>query len=172
MEGDGSIFREGTRPELGLGPGVVGFWHVAVTVSDMEEALRFYRDALGLEFELAYRLDGSIAGPIVGLELGILEVVFLRVPGSEVRIELHRYHGVERYPAACRPCDFAASHFCLYVNDAQAVFDRAVGLGFGSRGPVISVADGPHAGAKVVYLIAPDGYHVELYQKANRGPVE
>ena len=30
----------------------------------------------------------------------------------------------------------------------------------------MTIDRGPHSGVKAVYLVDPDGYHVELYQKA------
>ena len=64
---------------------MTGFWHAGVTVKDMEEALRFYRDGLGLEIELEYEIKGDYGGPIVGLEPESMLVVFLTVPGSEAK---------------------------------------------------------------------------------------
>ena len=64
---------------------VIGFWHAGVTVSDMDAALRFYRDLLGLEVESRRELEGAYAGSIVGLEIDSIEAVFLTVPGSDAR---------------------------------------------------------------------------------------
>ena len=147
---------------------VTGFWHAGVTVRDMDAALRFYRDALGLEVESVTPLDGGYAGPIVGLEIGGILAVFLKVPGSDARIELFEYRGIERHSASARPCDFGAGHFCLYVDDLEAVHDNLSALGFSARGPVIPISEGPRTGAKVVYAIDPDGYHVELYERPPR----
>ena len=38
---------------------VTGFFHAGVTVSDMEESLRFYRDVLGLEIISDGQTGGS-----------------------------------------------------------------------------------------------------------------
>lgn len=143
---------------------VTGFWHAGVTVKDMDEALRFYRDTLGLEIELEYEIKGDYAGPIVGLDPESMLVVFLTVPNSEAKIELFEYRGIERHSASARPCDYGAGHFCLYVDDLDSIHERLVEAGFTARGPVISIDRGPRTGAKVVYTIDPDGYHVELYQ--------
>jgi catechol 2,3-dioxygenase-like lactoylglutathione lyase family enzyme len=54
---------------------------------------------------------------------------------------------------------------CLYVDDAESLHARAVERGYRSRGgEVVEIERGPHAGAKAVYLVDPDGYHVELYE--------
>ena len=144
---------------------VTGFWHAGVTVRDMDAALRFYRDALGLEVESETRLDGAYAGPIVGLEPESILAVFLRVPGTQTRVELFEYHGLERHPASARPCDPGTGHFCLFVDDLDAVHARLARCGFADRGPVVTIDRGPRTGAKVVYAIDPDGYHVELFER-------
>ena len=147
--------------------GVNGFFHAGVTVSDMDAALRFYRDGLGLEVSYDGSASGASAARIWGMEPGDVRVVFLRVPGSDAVVELFEFSGVERHSASARPVDYGAGHFCLFVDDADAVFARLSELGFRSRGgEVVTITRGRHAGAKAVYMIDPDGYHVELYQRA------
>ena len=145
---------------------VTGFFHAGVTVSDMDTALRFYRDLLGLEVYSDGWTGGEHTRRIWGMEPGKVRVVFLRVPGSDSVVELFEFTGIERHSASARPCDYGAGHFCLFTDDADKLFGRAVALGFRSRGgEVVTIDHGPHAGVKAVYLIDPDGYHVELYEK-------
>jgi lactoylglutathione lyase len=145
---------------------VTGFFHAGVTVSDMEQALRFYRDVLGLHVVSDGKTGGAEAARIWAMDPGDVRVVFLRVPGSDAMVELFEFTGIERHSASARPCDHGAGHFCLFTDDAESVHDRAIAHGFRSRGgEVVEITRGPHAGAKAVYLVDPDGYHVELYQK-------
>jgi lactoylglutathione lyase len=150
---------------------VTGFFHAGVTVSNMEAALRFYRDGLGLE--VAFDGESAIryARQIWAIDPERVRVVFLRVPGSDSFVELFEFAGIERHPASARPCDYGAGHLCLFVEDLDALHDRMREQGFRSRaGEVVTLGEGPHAGSKVVYMIDPDGYHVELYQKAAGAP--
>lgn len=145
---------------------VTGFFHAGVTVSDMGAALRFYRDGLGLEVIHDGRATGAEAARIWALDPGEVRVVFLRVPGSDAVVELFEFTGVERHGASARPVDYGAGHFCLFTDDAEALHERMTALGFRSRsGEAVTISAGRHTGAKAVYLIDPDGYHVELYQK-------
>jgi lactoylglutathione lyase len=151
------------------GGAVNGFFHAGVTVSDMDRALRFYRDALGLDVVS----DGITGGPqahrIWGMVTGRVRVVFLRVPGSDALVELFEFQGIERHPASSRPPDYGAGHVCLYATDLEGLHERLVGLGYRSRGgEVVTIEQGPHAGAKAVYMVDPDGYHVELYERPPR----
>jgi lactoylglutathione lyase len=145
---------------------VTGFFHAGVTVSDMDASLRFYRDGLGLELISDGKTGGESARRIWSMDPGRVRVVFLRVPGSDTVVELFEFPDVERHSASARPCDYGAGHFCLYVDDAEGMYERLEAEGFGSRsGEVVTINEGRFAGAKAIYLLDPDGYHVELFQK-------
>jgi len=146
---------------------VTGFFHVGLTVADTEEALRFYRDALGLRVVASDDRPGPSVSPVVGVEPERVLVTWLEVPGSDAQIEMFEYQGIERESAAARPCDIGYGHFCLYVDDLDGVYDRLRERGFSSIRPPYVVTDGLHAGAKAVYATSPDGYNVELYQRAS-----
>src|SRR4051794_602173 len=146
---------------------VTGFFHAGVTVSDMDRSLRFYHDALGLEIASDAITGGEHAQRIWNLPVTTVRVVFLRVPASNALIELFEFRDIERHAASARPCDFGAGHLCLFADDLDALYARLDGLGYTSRsGGVVTIGHGRHAGAKAVYVIDPDGYHVELYQRA------
>ncbi len=144
---------------------VTGFFHGGITVNDMERSLVFYQDGLGLDQEFDRILDAPYLKAVLGLEFDHIRAVYLRIPGGGF-VELLEYAGVERMPAASRPCDYGAGHLCLYVDDVAAVHARLVGLGFAARSTnVVDITAGPNAGARSVYMIDPDGYAVELFQK-------
>jgi lactoylglutathione lyase len=148
---------------------VDGFFHAGVTVSDMDRSLRFYRDALGLEVASDGITGGETAERIWNMPVGRVRVVFLRVPGSDAMIELFEFPDVERHAASARPPDYGAGHMCLFCDDADALHARAVEHGFTSRGgEAVAIDRGAHKGAKAAYLIDPDGYHVEIYERAPR----
>lgn len=138
----------------------VRYSHSAVTVTDLRASLAFYQDALGLE----------TAGEQQDVTLRSVD---LRLPGTDRFWRLEEYRARPRYPASSRPCDPGFAHVCLYVGDADAVLARLLERGFTSRAPVTTVASGAHAGAKAVYTVDPDGFVVELYQRAGEtGPPE
>jgi lactoylglutathione lyase len=147
--------------------GVTGFFHAGVTVKDMDVALGFYRDGLGLEVAFLGESAIQYARRIWNQDPERVRVAFLRVPNSESFVELFEFQGLERHPASARPSDYGAGHMCLFVDDLDVLHARMLERGFGSRaGEVVTIQDGPHAGSKVAYLIDPDGYHVECYEKA------
>jgi lactoylglutathione lyase len=144
---------------------ISGFFHGGITVSDMDRALRFYRDGLGLELEFDRELDAPYLREVLGLEFASIRAVYLRIPGGGF-VELLEYRGIERLPAASRPCDFGAGHLCFYVEGIDEVFERLSGLGYRARSAgVVDITAGPNTGARSVYVADPDGYPVELFQR-------
>lgn len=146
---------------------VTGFWHAGITVSDLDRSLAFYVDGLGLGLIRRGRTS-SVAPRIWCLPGAHGEVAFVGIPGSDTVLELTQFDGVERHSASARPCDSAHGHVCLYVDDLTATHERLASLGFRSRaGEPLEIPDGPLAGAKAAYMIDPDGFHVELFEKAS-----
>jgi lactoylglutathione lyase len=146
---------------------VVGFFHAGVTVRDMETALRFYVDGLGLSVQFESEAGGPQAEAIWGSPGAKAKVTFLSVPGSDALIELFEFRDVERHSASARPPDFGAGHFCLFVTGIDTIHRRLVEMGFRARSEApVSITVGRHAGTRVIYTIDPDGYHVELYERA------
>lgn len=144
---------------------VQGFFHVGVTVSDMDRSVIFYRDGLGLEYDWEKIGVEDHIRALINLNFESLKNVFLKIPGGGV-VELLEYRGIERFSAASRPCDPGSAHMCLYVDDIDAATARAREFGGVSRSkdPVLSPV-GPTKGMKVIYIADPDGFIVELLQR-------
>lgn len=158
----GAAQSQRARPEGGV---TVGFFHVGRTVADLDRALEFYSGVLGLEVVSRRTIREEYAWWIWGLRADRVRAAFLRIPGSEALVELFEFVGADARPVTGRPCDPGVGHFCVYVDDAEAVLRRAVSMGFGSRSDeVVRIPDGTFAGAKVVYLLDADGHHVEAYE--------
>ncbi len=144
---------------------VTGFFHGGITVADMDRSLRFYREGLGLEIEFDRLLDAPYLKEVLSLPFDEIRAVYLRIPGGGF-VELLEYRGIERMPAAARPCDPGGGHLCLYVDDVAAVHARLVALGFRARSAeVVDITAGPNRGARSCYVPDPDGYAVELFQR-------
>ena len=79
--------------------------HVAVVVEDMEKALAFWRDALGMELHELRDVPAEKS-----------QVAFLPLPGSEVErvMPTSDDSGMSKYLAKRGP---GMQHVCLEVND-------------------------------------------------------
>jgi glyoxylase I family protein len=134
------------------------WFHVAVSVRDMERSLAFYRDLLGFEVQWDFdHVTGGVIEAIVGLSDVDVRVVMLA--GHGARVELFQYHhpkGEDR--SAKRQCNFGFTHVALYVEDvlgAYAALDEK-GVEF------LSPPQNHRPDGWVVYMKDPDGNIVEL----------
>ena len=146
---------------------IQGARHAGITVADLDRSLDFYCGRLGLELRLRRLYEEREIAEIVDVpEAAAFDIAFLRIPGSDVEIELIEYRGCERRGWDGRPCDPGTGHFALLVDDIEAFHaDLAErGVVFRSNAPV-ELRSGPRRGGKSVYLHDPDGYIIELSQR-------
>lgn len=117
--------------------------HVHLTVSDLDRALRFYRDVLGFEVTSSYGKDA----------------VFLSAGGYHHHIGLNTWAGPGARPPG--PGTTGLYHFAILYPDrpALAVAVRRV-LEHGI--PLEGASD--HGVSEAIYLRDPDGNGVELYR--------
>jgi len=122
------------------------FLHTRMRVNDLELTLKFYREALGFTVS---RRNTSPRGA---------QLAFLAVPNSDEEIEL------------CQMPPGAASvqvqpdlmHLAFEVEDLEKFAADAKAKGY-------PLSDGPTktgSGSLIAFLDAPEGYEVELIQKA------
>ena len=86
--------------------------HVAVVVQDMEEALLFWRDALGMEMHELREVPAEKS-----------QVAFLPLSGSEVELVLPTTEdsGIAKYLAKRGP---GMHHICLEVDDIEGMLSQ------------------------------------------------
>jgi lactoylglutathione lyase len=144
---------------------ITGFFHAGITVKDMDASLPFYREGLGLKEAFDRILDADYLRDVLQLPLANLRAVYLHIPQGGF-VELLEYRGLERLPAASRPCDFGAGHLCLYVSNIDDMVSRLHSMGYQTRSrEPIDITAGPNAGARSIYALDPDGYPIELFQR-------
>jgi methylmalonyl-CoA/ethylmalonyl-CoA epimerase len=125
--------------------------HVAVVVDDMEKALSFWRDALGMELHGLRDVPAEKS-----------QVAFLPLSGSEVELVKPTTDdsGIAKYLAKRGP---GMHHLCLEVDDIEGMMSqlKAKGVRLINEGP-LTAADG-----KKYAFIHPEstsGVLIELYQ--------
>jgi catechol 2,3-dioxygenase-like lactoylglutathione lyase family enzyme len=142
-----------------------GIAHVGVTVADLERAVRFYTEGLGLD--VAVR-QTSAAGylAVTGYSGVEIATAFVEAPGDGVRIELQEYRRVVGEHGFREPgtAPVGSSHICLYVDDVSATLERAEAAGGRRVTDPVDIDSGINDGGAAVYLRDPDGYTIELFQ--------
>ena len=125
--------------------------HVAVVVQDMEKALLFWRDALGMEMHELREVPAEKS-----------QVAFLPLSGSEVELVLPTTaeSGVAKYLAKRGP---GMHHICLEVDDIEGMLSQLKSKGM----RLINEEPRMAADGKRYAFIHPEstsGVLVELYQ--------
>ena len=132
--------------------------HVAIVVADIEAALEFWRDGLGLELNHVEDAPDQQAA-----------VAFLRTGDSEVELvkPTSEFSGIARYLTRRGP---GMHHICFEVADIEVTLDRLRGQG------VRLINDTPTigTGGKRIAFVHPDSTHgvlVELYELSPEEPL-
>ena len=150
---------------------IVGVGNFAHIVADMDRAVGFYRDVLGLTVSGTIPFGPNDAVARFGhTEGGQSRVVVLRVPGSAMGIELIEYKDIERKPQAPRFHDPGAANISLRVRNLDALFPKIAaypGVKVLSPGGKPATITLPNASLRAVFLQDPDGFVVELADAAN-----
>lgn len=142
--------------------------HTGLTVSDLDRALAFYRDALGLEVVMQQEKEGGYLAEITGYPGARVRMAHLEAPGGGHRIELFEYVSPQGDPRPREPRDVGVTHVCLVVEDIDEAYRRAVGAGATAVSAPVPIDSGANAGAWGVYVRDPDGITLELFQAPPR----
>ncbi len=139
---------------------IVGIHHVAIAVPDLDEALSFYRDALGFTVVQEGDWDGDHpqADRVIGLEKTSARIAMLKA--ANAYIEIWQYRNPEPEDRRSRPCDLGYPHFALQVTDIQAEYERLskAGMTFAADAPV------DLGTTSAIYGKDPFGNIIELYE--------
>jgi catechol 2,3-dioxygenase-like lactoylglutathione lyase family enzyme len=138
------------RPSAWLNP-AMRIDHGGLLVSDVERAVRFYVDALGLE---QVPRPSTFDTPGAWLQVGEqqLHLIGETEPGRAAQMTPRYDHGevVIGY----------GTHLALEVDDLDGALERARAAGVTPPGDVFARGDG----VKRVFVLDPDGHVIELMQ--------
>ena len=134
------------------------FSHVVIAVSDMDRALAFYRDVLGMDVVFDQELAGEpFSGRAIGGLVGGTSIELLRLPGQRA----------DDSPAAYKPVGLQVISFSVPdLDHAHATIKDAVG----------DRAQNPFEveGVRMFFVTDPDGTVIEFVQFPDgaRNPAE
>ena len=138
--------------------------HTGFTVRDLDRALAFYRDVLGMEVVFEQEKRGGYLAEIVGYPDAHVRMAHLQFPGGGHRVELFEYLHPTPQGDPGEPRDVGITHVCLAVDDIGALFERVVAAGASPLSQPVPVDTGANAGGRGVYVRDPDGVLLELFQ--------
>jgi catechol 2,3-dioxygenase-like lactoylglutathione lyase family enzyme len=134
--------------------------HTAISVSDMERSLAFYRDLLGMKVVMDVEATTKKLGVIVGLPEAQARIVMLDAGNQQ--IELFQYRAPVGGPMSkdLRQCDNGLTHIAFNVTDLDGLCAKMKS----SRVEFYSDPQIMGKEMKVVYFKDPDGVTLELME--------
>jgi glyoxylase I family protein len=121
--------------------------HFSFTVSNLDEALYFFCDLLGLTATPAVVVDNEGVQKIIGMPGAQLRISLVRLPGG-ANIELIEYVKPRGEIISLRTCNTGVAHVAFLVDDIQKMYGN----------------DGKGHWA-VCYLRGPDGITFEFIER-------
>jgi lactoylglutathione lyase len=138
--------------------------HVGLTVASLAASREFYMGRLGFEEVFSWNPTHDYIGTLVGYPAVDLHACILRLPNTDVSLELLEYRGVERVAIDSRNANPGCAHLAFKVDDLDAIYAAWTAAGVASVSAPVTPTQGPNAGGRVVYMIDPDGVRIELIQ--------
>ncbi|WP_280663814.1 VOC family protein [Haloarcula amylovorans] len=132
--------------------------HYGLNVSDMETALSFYRDLLGLEVTRELSMS-DVQGDIVGVADVEGTITFLDADGFEVELIAYDTPANDNVHTNALGHDVGVAHLCLEVDDVWELYEE-------NRDDASFVEEPQMVGngAQITYVRDPDGNYVELLE--------
>jgi catechol 2,3-dioxygenase-like lactoylglutathione lyase family enzyme len=133
-------------------------------VRSLETSIAFYRDILGFELAFQWNPQAPYIAELVGYPSVDLHGAVLRLPGTDVCLELLEYRNVDQVPVDMRNGNVGNGHIAFNVDNLLEFYAELQAKGVASVSKPVTPTIGPNKGGKAVYLIDPDGFRVELIE--------
>ena len=138
--------------------------HTGFTVASLDRSLAFDRDLLGFEVVFQWNPQAPYLGELVGYPTVDLHSAILRIPGSDVFLELLEYRNIEQKPVDMHNGNIGNGHIAFFVDELDPLYERLTAAGVKSVSKPVTPTIGPNKGGRAVYMVDPDGFRVELIQ--------
>jgi len=142
--------------------------HVAITVSDINESLAFYRDIMGMEVMIDAELVGKEVEAVLALPGAKLRTVVLK-KGERAKgmVELLSFSSPEgdSIPVKRRPSDVGPYLLSFEVDDIEKEYQRLLKKGVKFNSPPQPLNIKPAGIFKAAIFQGPDGILLELVER-------
>lgn len=139
---------------------IVDLNHTGLVVKNLDEAVSFYRDAIGLSLARNVERKGLSISKVLGYTDTHIKAALMDL-GNNCMLELIEYLSPRPDP---RPSNeravLGASHIAFNVVDIDSTYHRLLGCGAVGLNPPSEVAPGRH----VCYMQDPSGNWIELIE--------
>ena len=139
------------------------FFHTGFVVKDLDTSVAFYRDVMGLKYELTSERTGEFAERVVGFKNAHLKVAFLNMDNGH-HLELVQYIVPEGAQAKFERNDLGASHLAFFVENMEEYHAAMSDRGLRFIGPPATLVQDGKITRKAAYAQDPDGNWLEFVE--------
>ena len=148
---------------------IKGIQHVSYTVSNLDEALHFFRDLLGLPASDIMEPKGERLEKLYRMQQVAQRLAIVKTPKGDV-IHLIQYLSPKGERIDARLCNAGVAHIAFEVDDIENTYKELIAKGVEFNNP-------PHWGGQIVqeikgwgvcFMKGPDGIPVELMQSPKK----
>ena len=145
---------------------IKGIQHVSYTVSNLDEALHFFRDLLGLPASDIMEPKGERLEKLYRMKQVAQRLAIVRTPGDDI-IHLIEYLSPKGERIDARLCNAGVAHIAFEVDDIEKTYQELSAKGIEFNHP-------PYWGGQIIqeikgwgvcFMKGPDDIPVELMQK-------
>ncbi len=153
-------------PPMGPPPVVTGLGSFALVVGNLDAALRFYHEGLGLEVVIppAAPAQDDARDHVLNTQHAKMRSAVLRIPNEPYSLELDEFSGIRAVPAQANHNDPGSSFLNFGFLSVTPVFERLRAQGV----VTVTHADLPRGGKSgqlaAAWVRDPDGHLLELMQ--------
>ena len=138
--------------------------HTGFAVSSLDEAVRFWTEALGFRLERQSEMGGDFLHQVTGVNDPSVKTAIVTAPDGYV-IELLQYSkGIKNGAVPNSAGAIGAAHLALTVKDIHAAIARTEAAGWKPKGSPQPISGGPRKGTLVAYVSGPDHITIEFMQ--------
>ncbi|WP_178083915.1 MULTISPECIES: VOC family protein [Pseudomonas] len=144
--------------------GAVVVDHIGLSVSSLEEAVKFWTEAMGFEVVRKGEMGGDFLREVTGVDDPRCRMALVVSP-SGFPIELLEYSTAStlgRAPGSAGA--IGAAHIAVRVENIDVTVEKIRAHGWEIKGSSQAIPGGPRAGTVVAYISGPDGITIELMQ--------
>jgi catechol 2,3-dioxygenase-like lactoylglutathione lyase family enzyme len=149
---------------------ITGIHHAGLSVGDMDRAVDFFENVLGLEKLNDRDVQGSYVAEVLNDPRTHMRIVFFKV--GEDLLELVQYKHANAAPTKDELFAPGMAHICLTVDDIHSVYERIKAAGVNTRNTPTLITHGPNKGGYALMSYDPDGHWIELMQRPPAGTAE
>ena len=146
---------------------ITGMHHFSFTVSDLDKAVNFFCDTLGLKASPAWEMDGEPIQTIVGMPGTSLKLCNVLTPDNNV-IELIEYVAPKGKEIDLSTCNTGVAHLAFKVDNIEKTYEDLQKKGVKiEHGPVRPSSDPASIERVLGYIKGPDNITIEFIGPLN-----